>query len=159
MNPLLAGSLAGFAATAPMTALMLSLHRRLPPPERYPLPPRQITMKMARETGVAQKMDEPERTAATYAAHFSYGAAAGAALALVSPRLPGHPVAQGVAFGLAVWAASYLGWLPAAGILPPATAEPARRNALMIAAHVVWGAAAGLLLDGARNGVQPRRPT
>lgn len=31
--------------------------------------------------------------------------------------------------------------------LPPATKHPARRNALMIAAHVVFGAALGLLVE------------
>jgi len=54
---------------------------------------------------------------------------------------------KGIVFGLGVWAASYLAWLPALGILPPATEAPPRRNAVMIAAHIVWGAAAGLLLD------------
>jgi hypothetical protein len=48
---------------------------------------------------------------------------------------------------VAVWAGSYLGWLPAAGILSPATEHPARRNALMIASHVVWGAAAGVIVE------------
>ncbi|MHB0958508.1 MAG: DUF6789 family protein [Pirellulaceae bacterium] len=146
MNPLIAGSLAGLTATLPMTALMQSLHRRLPAPERYPLPPRQITMKMAREVGVEQKMDETEKTTVTYAAHFSYGAAAGATYGLLADRLPGSPVTRGVTFGLAVWAVSYLGWLPAVQILPAATHEPARRNALMIAAHLTWGAATGVMM-------------
>ncbi|MCA1636528.1 MAG: hypothetical protein LC802_23280 [Acidobacteria bacterium] len=48
---------------------------------------------------------------------------------------------------MAVWAGSYLGWLPAAGILRPATEHPPRRTALMIAAHVVWGVAAGLVVE------------
>ncbi|HAE50229.1 MAG: hypothetical protein CMO30_07955 [Tistrella sp.] len=39
-----------------------------------------------------------------------------------------------------MWAASYLGWIPAARILKPATRHPWRRNLLMIAAHLVWGA-------------------
>jgi hypothetical protein len=52
-----------------------------------------------------------------------------------------------VAYGLAVWAGSYLGWLPAAGVLPPATEEPAGKNAVMILAHVACGAALGVLTD------------
>jgi putative membrane protein len=55
--------------------------------------------------------------------------------------------ATGTAFGLLVWTASYLGLLPSAGILSPATAHPARRNALMIVAHVIWGVTLGLLFD------------
>jgi uncharacterized membrane protein YagU involved in acid resistance len=53
-------------------------------------------------------------------------------------------VVNGVAYGLGVWTASYLGLLPALGLLAPATEHPARRNALMIAAHVVWGASLGI---------------
>ena len=40
-----------------------------------------------------------------------------------------------------MWLASYMGWIPAARILKPASGHPPRRNALMLAAHVVWGAA------------------
>jgi hypothetical protein len=50
----------------------------------------------------------------------------------------GH-LMRGIFFGLVVWAGSYLGWVPAAGILPPATEAPARRNALMIGSHFLWG--------------------
>ena len=33
-----------------------------------------------------------------------------------------------------------MGWVPALNLLEPATEHPARRNALMIAVHLVWGA-------------------
>jgi uncharacterized membrane protein YagU involved in acid resistance len=128
-----------------MTAAMILMHRRLPQRERYPLPPREITMKLAREVGVEEKLDAEERSAVTMISHFAYGAAGGAlyAAALEPTR---KPLAKGVLFGLGVWAVSYLGWLPAAGVLSSATEHPARRNALMIAAHVVWGAVMGTLL-------------
>lgn len=144
MNALLAGSLAGFAATAPMTVVMELMYRRLPIREQYPLPPRQITMEVAEETGLETHLDEGHRQSLTLSAHFAYGAAAGALYAPLSRKLP--PLVGGVGFGLAVWAGSYLGWLPAVGLLLPATEHPPRRTALMIAAHVVWGAATGLLL-------------
>jgi hypothetical protein len=38
-----------------------------------------------------------------------------------------------------------MGWLPALGILQPATKHPAQRNALMIVAHLVWGSVTGLV--------------
>jgi hypothetical protein len=41
---------------------------------------------------------------------------------------------------------SYLGWIPALRLPQPATEEPPPRTGLMIAAHVVWGAAAAALL-------------
>jgi hypothetical protein len=46
-----------------------------------------------------------------------------------------------------VWAASYLGLLPALRLLPPATNHPRHRTALMIAAHLVWGSALGAILQ------------
>jgi uncharacterized membrane protein YagU involved in acid resistance len=48
---------------------------------------------------------------------------------------------SGAVGGLGIWLGSYLGWIPAASILKPATDHPRRRNLLMLAAHVVWGAA------------------
>jgi uncharacterized membrane protein YagU involved in acid resistance len=129
-----------------MTAAMILLHRRLPSRERYPLPPREITMKLAREAGVEGHLDAEERSALTMISHFGYGAAGGALYAAtVQPCR--QPMLKGVLFGLGVWAVSYLGWLPAAGVLSPATEHPARRNALMIVAHVIWGAVMGKFLE------------
>jgi hypothetical protein len=153
MNRVLLGALAGLAATGPMTLAMKLMHEQLPREERYPLPPRQVTEGLAEKAGVNERLEEGEREAATWFSHFAYGAACGALYGAVSgEEIDGHPLLAGVGFGLAVWAVSYLGWLPAAGVLSPATEHPARRNALMIAAHVVWGAttgaAVGRLSDG-----------
>ena len=148
MNRILLGALAGLAATGPMTLAMKLMHEQLPSEERYPLPPRQVTEGLAEKAGVNEELGEEERRAATWASHFGYGAACGALYgALAGGRLDANPVLAGVGFGVAVWAGSYLGWLPAAGILSPATEHPARRNALMIAAHVVWGATTGVVLE------------
>jgi putative membrane protein len=149
---LLAGAAAGFTATVPMTAAMIGLHQTiLPARHRYPLPPRRITMNVARTFGVKHQLDETERKALTLAAHFGYGSAMGGLFALIAPRLDRAGgtriprVASGVGWGLIVWAGSYLGVLPALGLHEPATRHPARRNVLMILAHVVWGATLGLL--------------
>ena len=92
-------------------------------------------------------LDEPEKRAATLAAHFGYGAAMGGIFAMLAPRTPGHPVPKGIAWGLIVWATSYLGLLPATGLHEPATRHPRERNILMILAHVIWGGSLGLLLS------------
>jgi uncharacterized membrane protein YagU involved in acid resistance len=147
MNRILAGAVAGLAATGPMTVAMKLMHDQLPAREQYPLPPRLITEEVSEQVGLDEHLDEGEMKGLTVLSHFAYGAACGALYGPLSDKVPGGAVAGGVAFGLAVWAGSYLGWLPAAGILTPATEHPARRNALMIAAHVVWGAAAGLLVE------------
>jgi uncharacterized membrane protein YagU involved in acid resistance len=147
VNEVVAGAIGGCAGTLPMTAAMVVMHRLLPAPRRYPLPPRQITMRVARMAGLRRHMDEPERTGATLAAHFGYGTAAGALYGLVARPLPAPALAKGLLFGLALWGVSYLGLLPATSVLRSATDHPAERNALMIAAHLVWGATLGLVTD------------
>ncbi len=137
-------ALAGLIATMPMTAVMLLMYRFLPRSEKYPLPPRQITMKMAQEMGAKDELDRPqERTAATLVGHFSYGVGAGAVYPLAAGWLPLPGWLRGILYGLVVWLVSYMGWVPAANLLPKPSDTPQRRNALMIAAHMVYGATLG----------------
>lgn len=143
MRRLLVGTLAGALATVPMTAVMLGLHRRLPAEERYPLPPREITQVMALKAGLHREV-APQLTRLSLIAHFGYGAATGALYAQFLHRSK-SPLVAGSAYGIVIWAVSYLGWLPAAGILQPANRHPNRRNAMMIAAHLVWGASLAVL--------------
>ena len=133
---LLIGAIAGFAGTLAMTAAMSRLHRRLPAKERDRLAPRETGDSTAAQT----KMPVSEETAidVATAARFGYGAAAGSLIAAANPRI--GPMTGAMA-GVGVWLASYLGWLPGAGILKPATQRPPLRNALLIGAHLVWGAA------------------
>lgn len=148
-SKLLTGAMAGGIATAPMTLAMAAMHRWLPSHERYPLPPSEITARLTEEAGVAQHVDREQHTALTLANHFGYGAAVGAIYALLANRLRSAQGATlaGIGYGLLVWAVSYLGLLPALGILRPATEHPERRNALMIVAHVIWGSITGLLVQ------------
>ena len=126
---LLIGALAGLAGTMAMTASMRRFHKRLPAKERYPLPPKEI---------VDATLAPPEQEARdlTLAAHFAYGAGCGAILAAVNP---GMSKLTGAGAGGAIWLGSYMGWIPAFQVLRPATGHPLRRNAVMIAAHFVWG--------------------
>ena len=151
MNVYLAGLLAGCMATLPMTLFMMLLFRALPRREQYPLPPRQVTMEVAEKAGIKERLDEPERTKLTLAAHFGYGTVTGFLYSLFTKKVPGDPLMKGVLFGLLVWAGSYLLLLPALGILRSATHHPLRRNVLMIAAHVVWGAFLGVLVEWFRR--------
>ena len=135
-NRLLLGALAGLAGTVAMTAAMRAMHRHLPSPERYPLPPREIVQRAVVEPS-GRALSEQGRRDATLAAHFGYGAATGALYGLARPS---ERIVPGALYGVLVWAGSYLGWIPALGILRPAARHPLRRNGLMIAAHLVWGA-------------------
>jgi uncharacterized membrane protein YagU involved in acid resistance len=152
MAGVLSGAAAGFAATVPMTVAMEAMHRALPEHERYPLPPRQIVDNAVDQAGAGHAVDEEERFGTALASHFAFGAAAGAIYGLGATRwCERHPIASGVSYGLFVWLTQYLGVLPAAGVLSPATSHPARRNALMIAAHAIWGASLGLMLARGRS--------
>jgi uncharacterized membrane protein YagU involved in acid resistance len=131
----LVGAIAGIAGTAIMSAAMQRLWERLPARERYPLPPREIT---------EQAIGAPEEDAArnrSLAAHVGFGAATGALLTLADAD---RTTGRGMAAGVAVWLASYFGWVPGARILRPASSHPLRRNLLMIGVHLVWGGATAL---------------
>ena len=159
------GAVAGLVATVPMTLAMLAWHRRLPVSQRYSLPPRLITDRIAARAPLPRHAIPEPGPARTLGAHFAFGAATGALFgSLDLPLRDRHPVASGIVYGLLVWAVSYLGWVPAAGLMPPATRQPARRNVMMICAHVVWGAALGraakALLKGERQHLrQPYAPS
>jgi len=140
---LLKGALAGFVATVPMSLSMLLGWMLLPRREKYHLPPRLITEEITERVGIEDEMSEDQLIVATVASHFGYGALVGSIYALLEQRLPIYSGFKGVLAGLAIWTGSYLGWLPALDILPPATKHPWRRNLMMILAHVVWGATLG----------------
>ena len=99
---------------------------------------------------------EAEWSPVAVAAHFAYGAGAGLFYGGLTSAVHLPPFGPGVAYALILWAGSYLCWLPALGLHPSATHQPARRRALMVAAHVVWGAALDALL--AKVSDPARRP-
>ena len=123
------GTLAGISATMAMTAAMRHLFAELPIENRYPLPPRELTEE------ILQASDRNLPILAVLS-HFGYGAAAG----VIFTFLPRTGIFTGAIYGVSVWAASYLGWIPGLNVLKPATQHPAERNLLMMAAHLVWGA-------------------
>ncbi len=142
-HALLKGTLAGFVATLPMTIFMLATQRFLPKRQQYRLPPEMITSELAHRAHVRHHLNKQLILGATTVSHFGYGAAMGAAYGPLHKRVPLPTIAQGVLFGLVVWAASYLGLLPLLGISASGDREPLRRNLMMIAAHIVWGASMG----------------
>jgi putative membrane protein len=141
-----AGLVAGLTATLPMTVVMEVGHALLPDHERYSLPPAEILHALEEKT-LDKPLPKPVHSIATVIGHFMYGSMNGGVYAAMMSRLPGSPLLRGSLFGLGLWMVSYLGWLPAAGILQPASKHPARRRALMILAHLVWGSVTGVLAD------------
>jgi uncharacterized membrane protein YagU involved in acid resistance len=100
---------------------------------------------------VDDAVPEPDMQRLTLAAHVGYGAACGAIFGLVAPRNAPAALGCGMLFGLGVWAGSYVGWLPAFNVRHHAKHDPPARTGLMIAAHLVWGAAAGVVFASGRG--------
>jgi hypothetical protein len=135
-----AGGLAGTVATVAMSAWQVAGQLTGPYGEQ---PPKRLVRAAARKLGMSPRRQGTVTWAATAAAHLGFGAASGALYAIVLPR---STLARGTAFGLAVWAASYAGWIPAVGVLPPPHRDRPRRVLTMVTGHVVYGAVLGGLL-------------
>jgi hypothetical protein len=143
------GALAGAAATAVMSVIMLLGQKTS---RVGKLPPKKIVEAGLDASGV-QRPDEEVLNALTAVAHVGYGMAAGAVYSASlgnASRL--SPLVSGPLFALAVWAGSYEGWVPALGIMPRARRDRPARTTTMIVAHVVYGAILGLLGSGSTAG-------
>ena len=99
------------------------------------------------KAGVNRQLDEIQMERLAMALHFGYGTLTGALFGVVAPREPARRIAAGMLFGLAVWTASYLGWLPATGVRHSPRGDQPARTKLIIASHLVWGACAGALMS------------
>jgi hypothetical protein len=142
------GTVAGLLATALMSALMMV-------GKRFGLvggvPPEKITAKLLNKGGIRRSSKQQDALAT--AAHFAFGAAGGTMFGPISRRVPIPRVPLGVAYGTAIWAVSYKGWVPWLRVMPPAERDRRDRQAVMLAGHIVYGAALGLLM-----GRKPEKP-
>lgn len=149
------GLVDGGVATLAMTGTM-ALEQRVGMLAK--LPPDEVTERAVERAGASKAGDETTeegRSTDVLAAalHLAFGMAAGAGFALlrtvalrpVARRVPG--IVAGPLFAVAIWAASYAGWIPALGLLPPPSADDPRRPAAMLIAHLVFGAVLGLAGD------------
>lgn len=137
LTRVIAGAVAGTVATFPMSGAMAMASRGhlLGEP-----PPRKITRAALERVAPRAVSREVPLDVATAAAHLGFGAAMGALYAVVlGGRRPS--VVSGVVFGTAVWAVSYAGWVPAAGIMPAPSDDRPGRPSSMLVSHWVFGAA------------------
>ncbi|MFO0889156.1 MAG: hypothetical protein U0790_08455 [Isosphaeraceae bacterium] len=133
-----AGVVAGLVGTSAMTATLFA--DRFAGGMEGELPPRKVARRAEESIGVRDDLSRPAFEASWLAQHFAYGTAAGLAyeLAWHRLRLP-EPLPSGPAYGLALWAIGYSGWLPLMGLYPPPNRDSSRRVAGMIAHHLVYG--------------------
>ncbi|MCA1723436.1 MAG: DUF1440 domain-containing protein, partial [Thermomicrobia bacterium] len=96
--------------------------------------------------------DEQDQDALATALHFGFGMGSGALFGLLHRRLPFRvPAAlHGMFFASLIWVTSYQGWVPALGIMPPASEDRPDRPRVMFLVHLVYGAILGAIV--ARRG-------
>lgn len=108
------------------------------------MPPEKITAAMLHQAGGGHGGAEQDALATLL--HFGFGTTAGAVFGVIAPRPLIARVPAGLAYGVAIWSVSYMGWVPALGIMPPAKRDRRDRQAVMLAAHLVYGAALAALV-------------
>lgn len=138
------GTIGGLIGTVPMSVAMLAA-RRMGLMGRQP--PERITQKLFfRGRRRARNADTRNRVATLL--HFAFGGVGGAVYGVMRRRLPyrANPVLTGVLFGMFVWATSYLGWLPALGLMPSAHRDRPDRPVVMVVVHLIFGATLGAVV-------------
>ena len=142
LRTLLRGATAGIVATVPMSAIMLAAQKAGALPKQ---PPEEIVDSVLDAAGA----DVSEATSNVLATlnHIAFGASIGAGYAALGRATGGRAggTASGIAYALAVWFASYQGWVPKITPLPPATRDRDDRQTAIAGAHLVYGAALGVL--------------
>jgi uncharacterized membrane protein YagU involved in acid resistance len=108
------------------------------------MPPEKITAAMLQRAGIDRSGDQQDALAAVL--HFGFGATAGAAFGVIAPKSLVVRVPAGMAYGAAIWGVSYMGWVPALGIMPPADRDRRDRQAVMLAAHLIYGTALAVMI-------------
>ncbi len=150
-SSLLTGAVAGAVATVPMTLTLFGVAPFLPHVRAFP--PRLAVRMVTAKAGLWQQLSARQRSRLSWAGHFGYGALMGGVYAGVAGRPGTGGAGSGAAFGLAVWAGSYLGVLPALGIRRPLQRSFRDDHVQLVAAHLVWGAALGWLEKRLRKGL------
>ena len=143
MHPVLRGPLAGTLATIPMSLVMLVAGRLVG--RQAP----EAIVRSAVQAATGEQASKPVARLLSSLAHLGFGAGVGAGYVLL-PR-SGPPLLRGVGTALAVYLVSYQGWVPALGILPPASRDRPGRVTVMVTAHLVFGAALALVEDQLRR--------
>lgn len=133
------GAMAGIAATLPMSAVFAAARGVGALDE---LPPHRAVRR------VGPPAREASRRVVATVLHLGIGGVSGAVYGLLggaARRTAGDAAAHGTLHALATWAFGYLIVLPRAGVLPPAHRDHRARARWIVAAHLVFGVALGLL--------------
>lgn len=142
LKAILDGAVGGGLGTASMSVVMLAARQLGLMGEQ---PPEAITA-AALDAGGMNERDAETQDVLASLAHFGFGIGMGALFGLLHRRLPFrvNATVHGVIFGSLVWVTAYQGWVPALGIMPPASRDRPDRPQVMLLAHWVYGATLGM---------------
>jgi hypothetical protein len=136
------GAAGGIAGTLAIQALLIAKQQWLPstvPPIRQD--PGEFMVEKGKDVlpePVRQHIPQEVETGAARLLAAGYGLTFGALYPMLRPQ-GGSPFVDGVFLGLANWATGYLGWLPAAGLMPPIWRQKAPQALAPIAEHALYG--------------------
>jgi hypothetical protein len=85
-----------------------------------------------------QRIPQEVETGAARLLAAGYGLTFGVLYTLLRPT-GGSPFVDGILLGLANWATGYLGWLPAARLMPPIWRQKAPQAMVPMAEHALYG--------------------
>ena len=136
------GATAGLAGTAVMQGLLAASQKWAPqnlPPIKQD--PGEFMIEKAERylpEKLREKIPEELENMAAKSLAFGYGGTFGALYAASRPETR-NLLLEGSALGLAAWGAGYLGWLPAARLMPPVTKQEPEQIAGPIVSHLLFG--------------------
>ena len=136
------GAAAGLVGTVALQGIRAPSQKLLPetmPPIRQD--PGEFMVEQAEEalpTETRGQIPVVAETAAAKSLALGYGVTAGMLYAALRPDA-GDLMVDGVALGVGTWAAGYLGWMPALGLMPPITEQDPAEVIGPIIQHVLFG--------------------
>lgn len=138
----LRGIAAGFVGTLALQVMRTASAKALPasmPPIRQDPGEFMVQKAEAMLPEAAQaRMPSLVQAAAAKGVAAGYGLTAGAVYGLLR-REGGDVLADGVVLGLGTWAAGYLGWLPALGLMPPVPEQETSEALGPVVRHALFG--------------------
>jgi hypothetical protein len=155
------GAAGGFVGTLAIQALLTASQKWLPntvsPIRQDPGEFMVETGKEALPTPVRQRIPQMVERGAARALAIGYGLTLGGLYALLRPQ-GSSLLVNGVILGIATWAAGYLGWLPALGLMPPVWQQKAPQAIAPIAEHALYGMATVATYDWLRARIEDQQP-
>jgi hypothetical protein len=148
------GAAAGLLGTGVIQAALAATKRwmpeTLPPMKQDPGEFMVEKAKSALPEKARAKVPKKLESGAAFSLAFGYGLTFGALYAAVA-RKEQKLLLDGTCLGLATWAAGYLGWLPASGLMPPVWKQKPKQVFPNLATHALFGIVTAAALGALRK--------